>query len=1092
MTHPHSPARFPVAAALLVALAGPLPAALDLSSWQLIQSGPAVTNSIPAGVSIADNGYLVLVNGNGTGGPSQAEFETFWDVTLPANTVYLVSVLGGQPHFPQIGGEQPESFTLLDGKGNVVEATFAGLETRLSAVERWSVRTRADLATSWRSSLYLDASPGSGAAIAGSAPVLVINEIADAEDGDYEFVELFYAVPAGSDTTPPEVVDAAVVGACDRELLQVVFSEDLNEVVARQVSHYSVVPGTAQPQNGVAAGNAVLLLLSAPLALDVDYELAVQTVPDAAGNVMAEPVTVPLHVPGLFANEILYDPPNGIGGDANGDGVRSASDDEFIELLNVSGFDLDLEGFTFNDDDGLKFTFPAGSILAPGQALVLFGGGTPQGTFGNSLVLVSTSALGLGNGGDVAMVRDRAGRLLIHETYVQDQSDDESLQRPVEYPTLNWDLQCGVFAKHSQIVASRGRRFSPGTRMDGGLFPGASSAIPPVPLYAILPTPCDLARIQIVFSRAIDPATGAQLSRYSVGALGQPSAAGVSGTRVTLTVPGLSYWDRHTISIDGVKDTQGTPTAPGTNVEFVGGSIVINEVLYDPPPDATGDVNRDGSRDASNDEFVELVNLDQMAADLSGLQVADNRAVRFTFPNGTLLQPRQAAVIFGGGEPASFRSLFGGALVFVADDGELGLDNSGDSVQLRTADDTLLTRFSYTTADPNQSLTLDPDLNCNVLFLHQFATGSYGDPASPGRRVDRTPFPGGADVVAGPPQVIDAAAFSTTSILVRFNEELDAVTAESKSKYTVSGSVSVVAVLLDTWERQVLLSVTPALQEGVPHQVAVSGVADLFGNVGAPNGNATIAYAPPPPVLINEILYDVPAVDGDANGDGVTSGSDDEFVELVNNGSQTVDLSGWTVSDQMEVRHTFPSGTRLAPGQPLVLFSGGTPTGPFGGAVVQTASTGSLPLGNTGDCVFLRDDYGRLIANVCWVEGDYVEVAMVRSPELTGAFSAHDTVPGSGGRLFSPGTRASGQPFDFEAPVEIVIVGFVTAGPGQLTLLCTAGSTAFQVQWSPTLAPPQWADLSGVIIAGPDPQGRYSATFAEPPAAASAFFRVVQ
>ena len=36
--------------------------------------------------------------------------------------------------------------------------------------------------------------------------------------------------------------------------------------------------------------------------------------------------------PLLIINEVLYDPPSGIEGDANGDGIREAQEDEFIEL----------------------------------------------------------------------------------------------------------------------------------------------------------------------------------------------------------------------------------------------------------------------------------------------------------------------------------------------------------------------------------------------------------------------------------------------------------------------------------------------------------------------------------------------------------------------------------------------------------------------------------------------------------------------------------------------------------------------------------------------------------------------------------------
>ena len=89
--------------------------------------------------------------------------------------------------------------------------------------------------------------------------------------------------------------------------------------------------------------------------------------------------------PDIVINEVLFDPENdpASAGDANGDGTRSASQDEFIEILNTTGGDIDISGWTLSDDDGDDFTFPSGSVLGAGQAAVLFGGGSPAGNVGD-------------------------------------------------------------------------------------------------------------------------------------------------------------------------------------------------------------------------------------------------------------------------------------------------------------------------------------------------------------------------------------------------------------------------------------------------------------------------------------------------------------------------------------------------------------------------------------------------------------------------------------------------------------------------------------------------------------------------------------
>jgi uncharacterized protein (TIGR03437 family) len=47
----------------------------------------------------------------------------------------------------------------------------------------------------------------------------------------------------------------------------------------------------------------------------------------------------------VIINEILADPPDGIAGDANHDGVRDSSHDEFVELINTTARDLDISGY---------------------------------------------------------------------------------------------------------------------------------------------------------------------------------------------------------------------------------------------------------------------------------------------------------------------------------------------------------------------------------------------------------------------------------------------------------------------------------------------------------------------------------------------------------------------------------------------------------------------------------------------------------------------------------------------------------------------------------------------------------------------------
>lgn len=176
-------------------------------------------------------------------------------------------------------------------------------------------------------------------------------------------------------------------------------------------------------------------------------------------------------------------------------------------------------------------------------------------------------------------------------------------------------------------------------------------------------------------------------------------------------------------------------------------------------------------------------------------------------------------------------------------------------------------------------------------------------------------------------------------------------------------------------------------------------------------------------VVINEFLADPATGDaGDANGDGIRDSSDDEFIEIVNVSGADLDISGWSLSDAVQVRHTFPSNTIIPADCAAVVFGGDTPTGVFGGAVVQTASTGALGLNNGGDTITLDDGVASTLAYVYGSEGGN-DQSLTREPDITGSFVLHSNAAASGGALFSPGTQLDGAPFSgctFGIPVTIM------------------------------------------------------------------------
>ncbi|MEO1082772.1 MAG: lamin tail domain-containing protein, partial [Acidobacteriota bacterium] len=162
--------------------------------------------------------------------------------------------------------------------------------------------------------------------------------------------------------------------------------------------------------------------------------------------------------PGVFStqplviNEINADP-DITDGDANGDGSVDTTEDEFVEIVNNSGALFNLTGFELADSFSTRHLFPPTSLPA-GCALVIFGGGTPTGSFGTAQTAVASGgSLSLNNSGDTVSLRN--GSFTVAEVvYGGEGGNNQSLTRD---PDLT-----GAFAEHSTATGSGGSLFSPG------------------------------------------------------------------------------------------------------------------------------------------------------------------------------------------------------------------------------------------------------------------------------------------------------------------------------------------------------------------------------------------------------------------------------------------------------------------------------------------------------------------------------------------------------------------------------------------------------------------------------------------------------
>ena len=203
-------------------------------------------------------------------------------------------------------------------------------------------------------------------------------------------------------------------------------------------------------------------------------------------------------------------------------------------------------------------------------------------------------------------------------------------------------------------------------------------------------------------------------------------------------------------------DPASASSLPAIRTPMGDADIVVNEYLADVPQDLeAGDVNGDGTRGTSQDEFIELVNISNAYLDISGYRLHDagNTTVRFTFPSSpfrTIVPPGDAVVVFGGGDVSEFGGTFGncrrnGLLFASTASGGLSLNDTGDTIQFKTPDgvdaitDTVYGSGKPAPAPADQSATRSPD-STGGFIAHAHAAGAEGALFSPGTMLDGGPF----------------------------------------------------------------------------------------------------------------------------------------------------------------------------------------------------------------------------------------------------------------------------------------------------------------------------------------------------------------
>jgi len=256
----------------------------------------------------------------------------------------------------------------------------------------------------------------------------------------------------GSDTTPPSAPSNLAASAVSSSQINLSWTASTDNV---GVLDYDVSRSTDGTNFSVVASTTGTSHSDTGLAASTTYSYRV-TANDAASNASAASNTASATTSAasspaqVILNEIL----------ANEPGSTTAG--EFVELVNVGGTSISIAGWTITVGTTVRHTFAAGTSLAAGKAIVVYGGasGIPAGS--TNAVAASTGGLVLGNSGATVTVKN--GTTTINSfTYGSALSgtDGVSMNRSPDTSAT------GGFVLHTTLSTLKS---SGGTRINGTAF----------------------------------------------------------------------------------------------------------------------------------------------------------------------------------------------------------------------------------------------------------------------------------------------------------------------------------------------------------------------------------------------------------------------------------------------------------------------------------------------------------------------------------------------------------------------------------------------------------------------------------------------
>ncbi len=213
-----------------------------------------------------------------------------------------------------------------------------------------------------------------------------------------------------------------------------------------------------------------------------------------------------------------------------------------------------------------------------------------------------------------------------------------------------------------------------------------------------------------------------------------------------------------------------------------------------------------------------------------------------------------------------------------------------------------------------------------------------------------------------PPILQSVNIVNTTQLEILFDEVLDEQSAEILTNYSISPTLPILTVALDTINRAMVhLTLSEPLINGLSYTLQTTAIADTNSN--ASTGQIQIfnylvsEQVIPGDLIINELMCDPNPMIGLPEV---------EYVELYNKSSKYFNLNGWKLGDASSAG-TIQEGW-IYPGEYKILCASAY-VDTF--AVTATAVTNFPSLNNAGDDIVLKDTHGIVIDQISYSDEWY-------------------------------------------------------------------------------------------------------------------------